>query len=54
MLHFHGDERVFWRTMNPARCHALYGALLKPPRKAPEAEIIDKPKGLRAYLTGGG
>ena len=52
LLVYHGDERVFWRTMNPVRCHRLYAALLPKARKTPEPQQ-KKPGSLYAYLMGG-
>ena len=51
LLVYHGDERVFWRTMNPVRCHRLYAALLPKTRKTPEPQQ-KKPGSLYAYLMG--
>lgn len=45
---FHGDERSFWKTMNPARFGALYRALLGPGRAQKEEK-----KSLSQYLMGG-
>lgn len=56
----HNEERIFWRTMNPARCAALYGEYFKlmEPRRLPEQKAKkpeqNEPKSLAAYLMGGG
>lgn len=52
LLHFHCDEKVFWKTMNPARCHALYGALFQSP-KSQKTSAQSEPRSLLAYLKGG-
>lgn len=44
------DERVFWRTMNPVRCHAIYNALYPQEKKRSAQE----PQSLLQYMTGGG
>lgn len=44
------DERIFWRTMNPARLHALFDARFGPlARKAEPAPQ----RSLSEYLRGG-
>jgi len=48
----HADERVFWRTMNPVRLHALYSALY-PQNKRSEANA-EQPQSLLQYFMGGG
>jgi len=45
-----GTEAAFWRTMNPARCHALFTALL--PRRMEKKP--EEPKSLLAFIQGGG
>jgi len=46
------EEQIFWKTMNPARLHALYGAHFAPARQqaAPEPQ---KDVSLSEYLRGG-
>ena len=51
------DERTFWRTMNPARLHALYNAYFTPMHRIAMQPGEAKPQGeksLAAYLMGGG
>lgn len=57
MLVFRQEEKTFWKTMNPARLHALYdsvydlrGAALPPAKQSPEPP---QPRSLRQYLMGG-
>lgn len=54
MFDFRQDERTFWKTMNPARLHALFAAYdgLNRDQAAASAE---KPveMSLSAYLMGG-
>ena len=46
------EEQIFWKTMNPARLHALYSAYFLParPQAAPE---LQKAVSLSEYLRGG-
>ena len=46
-----GTEAAFWRTANPARCHALFTALL--PRRTPQKLDPKQPKSLHDYILGG-
>lgn len=41
------DEATFWRTMNPARLHALFNARFQATAAA------DPPRSLSEYLMGG-
>ena len=57
MFDCHQDERVFWKTMNPARLHALYNAYFSPVRRIAIPAGAPEPQGgksLAAYLMGGG
>ena len=54
LLIFHGEERVFWRTMCPTRCAALYKALLGDGKKREMPEPLPKKGGsLIEYIRGG-
>ena len=33
MFDCHQDEKTFWKTMNPARLHALYSAYFRKPAR---------------------
>lgn len=58
----HNDEAVFWRTMTPARCVALYREFFKlmgaPGRRVVSESPAETEKAARlslsAYLMGGG
>ncbi len=53
MLTFGRDEKTFWRTMNPVRCHALYAAQLpKESGRGDPHQQKKKPRSLAAYLRG--
>ena len=58
MLVFRQDEKTFWKTMNPARLHALFDSYydradaIRPPGKYPQEN--PQPRSLRQYLMGGG
>ena len=58
MLVFRQDEKTFWKTMNPARLHALFDAQYgrpdsgQPPGKNQQEN--PQPRSLRQYLMGGG
>ncbi len=45
------DERLFWRTMNPARLHALFNARFAAGHDS--AAAADPPRSLSEYLMGG-
>ena len=51
------DEKTFWRTMNPARLHALFNAYSeyhRPQRAAaPSPAPQDEERSLSAFLMGG-
>jgi len=49
----HNDERIFWKTMTPHRCAALYREYFRPARAA-EKPSEPKQQSLSAYLMGGG
>lgn len=52
---FGRDEKIFWQTMNPVRCHRLYAALLQKEsgsKRPPKQE--KKPASLFEYLSGRG
>lgn len=57
MFDCHQDERTFWRTMTPARLHALFRAYFRPqgqpggpsPTRPQEPEVTS----LAAYFMGG-
>lgn len=54
LLHFHGEEKVFWRTMNPVRCAVLYRALLGSGKKHDVQKPAPKKGGsLSDYMRGG-
>ena len=42
MFECHQTEETFWRTMNPARLHALFNAYLKPQRRTREVFTPEK------------
>lgn len=54
----HNDEKIFWRTMTPHRCMALYNEYFKmqKPRHAVGLPQSGTPKktGLLDYISGGG
>lgn len=50
------DEKTFWRTMNPARLHALFNAYLRPKAHKETARPSDpapEERSLAAYFMGG-
>ena len=55
MFQCHQDERTFWRTMNPARLHALFDAYLAPPKSNAKLRTALQPeeRSLAAFLMGG-
>lgn len=54
LLHFRLDEKVFWKTMTPARLHRIYDSYFGRGVKAERKKQEEKPKSLSAYLRGGG
>ncbi|MBO7670162.1 MAG: hypothetical protein J6S60_06185 [Oscillospiraceae bacterium] len=54
MFDCHQDEQIFWRTMNPARLHALFDARFRPnKRTALSPSRQDEEMSLSSYLMGG-
>lgn len=54
MFNCHQDEKTFWRTMNPARLHALFDARFRPnKRTALSPAGQDEEMSLSSYLMGG-
>ena len=59
MFECHQTEQSFWRTMNPARLHALFrahfgGRSTQAPQASPAARRREEPRSLSEYLMGGG
>ena len=58
MLVFRQDEKTFWKTMNPARLHALFDAYYDRPGAGQSPDKYQQedphPVSLRQYLMGGG
>lgn len=59
MFDCHQTEKSFWKTMNPARLHALFhayfdGRSTQAPQSSPAARQRDEPRSLSEYLMGGG
>lgn len=57
MFDCHQTEQTFWKTMNPARLHALFSAYFggrnkQAPQASPAARR-EEPRSLLAYLMGG-
>lgn len=53
MFDCHQDEQIFWRTMNPARLHALFDAWFRPKKTALSPAGQDEEMSLSSYLMGG-
>lgn len=53
MFDCHQDEQIFWRTMNPARLHALFDAWFRPKKTALSPAEQDEEMSLSSYLMGG-
>lgn len=49
-----GDERTFWKTMTPARCHALYTQYAKMLSPAKPYAGQKTSGSLSQYVMGGG
>ena len=54
MFQLRQDEKVFWKTMNPRRLHALFNAHFSPRKKAAEKQNEETTQSLSAYFMGGG
>ena len=57
MFELRQDERVFWKTMNPARLWSLYSAWFRPKHRREPSESLqtgeNRDKSLASYLMGG-
>ena len=54
LLHFRLDEKVFWKTMTPARLHQLYDSYFGRTKMPEQGKKQEKTRSLAAYLKGGG